>query len=104
MFAIIKTGGKQYIVAPGKKVKIEKLDVEEGGAVSFDEVLAVFDEATAEIGTPLVSGARVSGTVLKQGRAKKITNLRYHSKTRYRRKQGHRQPYTEIEITDIVAK
>jgi len=103
MFAVIKTGGKQYIVSPGEKLKIEKLTGEVGESISFDMVLATFDEKNVEIGTPLVSGASVEAKVLQQGRAKKITNLRYHSKTRYRKKKGHRQHFTEVEITSVVS-
>lgn len=101
-FAVIKTGGKQYIAEPGKKLKVEKLPAEEGADFSFDEVLLVSEgEDNAKIGTPLVTGAKVSAKIVRQGRAKKITNLRYHSKTRHRRKQGHRQWFTEVEIAAI---
>ena len=101
MFAVIKTGGKQYIVSPGKKLKVEKLAGEAGAVISFDMVLATFDEKKVELGTPFLPSAIVEARVVKQGRAKKITNLRFHSKTRHRRKQGHRQHFTEIEITSI---
>ncbi len=104
MFAVIKTGGKQYLVTAGQKLKIEKIIDEAGAAFSFDEVLAVFDDAKVDIGSPMVTGAKVEATVLKQGRARKITNLRFHSKTRYRKKHGHRQAYTEVEIKAIKAK
>lgn len=100
-FAVIKTGGKQYVVEPGKKLKIEKLPLEEGKDFSFDEVLLVADGEDAKIGTPLVEGAKVVAKVLRHARAKKITNLRYHSKTRHRRKQGHRQHFTEVEIVSV---
>lgn len=106
-FAVIKTGGKQYVVEPGKKLKVEKLPLEVGADFSFDEVLLVSDlpmqagEEVARIGMPLVEGAEVSAKVIRHGRAKKITNLRYHSKTRRRRKQGHRQHFTEVEITVV---
>ena len=102
MLAVIKTGGKQYIVEPGKKLKIEKVPIEEGKDFSFEEVLLVIGEKDTKIGTPLVEGANVSAKVLQHGRAKKITNLRYHSKTRHRRKKGHRQHFTEVEVTNIV--
>ena len=101
-FAVIKTGGKQYIVEPGIKLKIEKLEAAEGGAITFDEVLLVSDGKTAEIGMPTVKGAKVEADVLKQGRAKKIIVFHYHSKTRHRKKAGHRQPFTEIEIKKIT--
>ena len=101
-FAVIKTGGKQYLVEPGKKIKVEKLPAEEGKEISFDEVLLVAgDEGGPKIGTPLVEGAKVTAKVIRQARARKITNLRYHSKTRHRRKQGHRQHFTEVEIVSI---
>ncbi|OHA00808.1 MAG: 50S ribosomal protein L21 [Candidatus Sungbacteria bacterium RIFCSPHIGHO2_02_FULL_47_11] len=102
MYAVIKTGGKQYLVEPGKKLKIEKLDVAEGGKVIFDEVLLVFDDKKTDVGTPLVKSAKVEAKVLKQGRAKKVIVFRYHSKTRYRKKKGHRQHFTEVEITKIL--
>ncbi len=104
MFAVIKTGGKQYLVTAGQKLKIEKIIDEAGVVFSFDEVLAVFDDAKVDIGLPMVTGAKVEATVLKQGRARKITNLRFHSKPRYRKKHGHRQAYTEVEIKAIKAK
>lgn len=100
-FAVIKTGGKQYIAEPGKKLKIEKLPFEEGKDFSFDEVLLVVEGEETKIGTPLVEGAKVAAKVLRHARAKKITNLRYHSKTRHRRKQGHRQHVTEVEIVSV---
>lgn len=102
MFAIIKTGGKQYLVNPGQKLKIEKLDAKEGGKFVFDEVLLVSDDKKTEIGTPYVKGAKVEAKVLKQGRGKKVIVFRYHSKTRYRKKKGHRQHYTEVLIEKIT--
>jgi large subunit ribosomal protein L21 len=101
MYAVIKTGGKQYVVTPGKKIKVEKLQQFEGEVVTFSEVLAAFDDTDTFVGKPMVPGTTVEGKVVRHGRAKKITNLRFHSKTRYRRKQGHRQHFTEVEITDI---
>ena len=98
-FAVIKTGGKQYKVAQGDKVLIEKLDVEKGADVVFDQVLMVDDT----IGTPLVDGAKVSAKVLDQGRSKKKIVFKYASKTRYKKKKGHRQPFTKVEITSITA-
>lgn len=102
-FAVIKTGGKQYLVSPGKKIKIEKVDAQEGGNFVFDNILMLFDENEAKIGTPAVQGAKVEAKVLKQGRAKKVIVFRYHSKTRYRKKKGHRQMFTEVEIGKIVS-
>jgi len=101
MLAIIKTGGKQYIVSPGQKIKIEKLDKKEGSEVTFKEVLLLEKSKKIEIGTPLVKGAKVVGKILSQKKGKKVMILRYKSKTRYRKKKGHRQPFTEVEITKI---
>lgn len=102
-FAVIRTGGKQYLVSPGQKIKIEKIAANEGDNFVFDEVLLIANGDKAEIGMPLVKGAKVEVKVLKQGRAKKVIVFRYHSKTRYRKKKGHRQPYTEVEIQKIAA-
>ena len=101
MFAVIKTGGKQYVVEPGKKLKIEKLTQKEGEVIAFEEVLLTSEGNATEVGTPIVSGAVVEAKIVRHGRAKKITNLRFHSKTRYRKKHGHRQHFTEVEITGI---
>lgn len=98
-FAVIKTGGKQYLVSPGQKLRVEKLDVKEDGKVVFGEVLLVGEDKKLEIGTPLIKGAKVEAKVLKQGREKKVLVFKYHSKTRYRKKKGHRQLFTEVEIT-----
>lgn len=105
MFAVIKTGGKQYRVKEGDKVKIEKLDVEKGKKVDFDEVLLVADDKGEDlkVGTPIVEGAKVSAKVLEQGRAKKIDVIKYKRKVRYRRKYGHRQLFTEVLIEKIAA-
>ena len=100
--AIIRTGGKQYLVTLGQKLKIEKLNAKEGGKFVFNEVLLTADDKRIEIGTPLVKGAKVEAQVLKQGRARKLIVFRYHSKTRYRKKKGHRQHFTEVEIGKIV--
>ena len=102
MFAVIETGGKQYRVSPGSKVRIEKLSAEEGSSVTFDNVLLTMDGDKLRLGRPLVKGAQVTGKVLKQSRAKKVIVFRYKSKTRQRTKKGHRQPYTEVEITAIT--
>ena len=101
MLAIIKTGGKQYKVSPKDKIKIEKLDIEEGKEVIFDQVLLVDKNKKVEIGNPLVKGAKVIGKVLKQAKAKKVIILKYKPKTREKTKKGHRQPYTEVEIQKI---
>jgi len=102
MLAIIKTGGKQYIVAPGTKIKIEKIKEKEGKEVTFKEVLLVEKNRKIEIGTPSLKGVKVVGKVLSQGKGKKIVILKYKPKTRYKVKKGHRQPFTEVEITSIA--
>ena len=101
--AIIVTGGKQYRVAEGDLVFIEKLPVEAGETVTFDQVLAVVsDEADAIIGTPTVAGATVTAKVVKNGKGKKIRVFKYKAKKNYRRHQGHRQPYTQVQIDAIT--
>ena len=97
--AVIRTGGKQYVISPGQKIKVEKLEAKEGEQITFSEVLLREKQNKIEIGTPLVNGALVTGKVLRQGRAKKVIVFRYKSKTRYKKKKGHRQPFTEVEIT-----
>ena len=99
--AVIKTGGKQYLVSPGQKIKIEKIDKKEGSEIDFKEVLLLKKGEKIEIGNPLVKGVKVIGKVLKQGKGEKITVLKYKPKTRYRVKKGHRQPFTEVEILKI---
>ena len=101
-YAIIKTGGKQYKVAAGDKIKVEKLDVAQGAAVEFDEVLLIGDADTTMIGTPTIEGAKVTASCIGQDRAKKVIVFKYKSKIRYRKKNGHRQPYSTLEIHDIV--
>lgn len=101
MFAIIKTGGKQYRVAPGQKLHIEKLDAADGAVIHFPEVLLVADGENVAIGTPSVKGAKVDAKILRQGRDAKKIVFKYHAKTRYRKKKGHRQHFTEVEITGI---
>ena len=100
MKAVIETGGKQYYVSEGSILYIEKLEKEDGAKVKFDKVLMVDDT----VGTPTVAGASVEGKVVKNGKAKKIIVYKYNQKKNYRRKQGHRQPYTKVEITKIVTK
>lgn len=101
MHAVIETGGKQYLVAVGDKVQIEKLEGEAGETVKFDKVLFTTDGKTFAVGKPYVSGSVVEGTVVKQARTKKIRVLKYKPKSRYRRSQGHRQHFTEVTITKI---
>jgi large subunit ribosomal protein L21 len=98
--AIIRTGGKQYRVSPGSVLKVEKLPGEKGAALDF-EVLLVGQGETVKIGTPLVSGAKVTGEVVSHGRGTKIIVYKFRKRTNYRKKQGHRQAYTEIKITAI---
>lgn len=104
MLAVIKTGGKQYLVSSGLKLKIEKLEAREDETVVFDSVLLIADGEEVTLGTPLVGGAKVSAKVLTQGRHRKLIVFKYHPKTRYRKMRGHRQPFTEVEVTGIVAK
>ena len=100
MIAIIKTGGKQYLVKPGDKLKIEKLEQKEGETVIFSDVLLVEKDNKVEIGTPNIK-AEVTAKVLSQGKNEKVIIFKYKPKKRESRKIGHRQPYTEIEITAI---
>ena len=101
MYAIIESCGKQYKVAEGDVVFFEKLDAEEGKKVSFDKVVLVSDDKNIEVGAPYVKGVKVEGKVLANGKAKKIIVYKYKAKKNYRRTQGHRQPYTKVEITSI---
>ncbi|ANY70370.1 MULTISPECIES: 50S ribosomal protein L21 [unclassified Paenibacillus] len=103
MFAIIETGGKQYKVQEGDVLFIEKLNANAGESVTFDRVLAVSGADGLVTGTPVISGATVSATVEKQGRGQKIIVYKYKAKKNYRRKQGHRQPYTKVTIGKIQA-
>ena len=103
MFAVIETGGKQYKVSEGQKLKIEKLPKNEGEAISFDKVLLIADDAKTDIGRPYLE-AKVEAIVIRQARATKINIMRYHSKTRRRRRKGHRQHFTEVEIRSIQKK
>ncbi len=102
MIAVIKTGGKQYKVTPGDKIKVEKLEKEEGKEINFDQVLLYQEKDKVEIGKPYLKGYKVSAKVLKQDKADKITILKYKPKARTRVKKGHRQPYTEVEILKIL--
>nr|WP_325298813.1 50S ribosomal protein L21 [uncultured Dysosmobacter sp.] len=101
MNAIIVTGGKQYKVAEGDVVYIEKLDQEAGDTVKFDQVLAVIDGEKATFGTPVVEGASVEAKIVKNGKGKKIRIFKYNAKKGYRKRQGHRQPYTKVAIGKI---
>jgi len=104
MYAVIKTGGKQYRVREGQVLRIESLNLEAGDAIEFDEVLMVGEGADVKIGTPVVEGAKVSGTVESNGRGKKVTIIKFRRrKNRSKTKQGHRQNYTEVKIGKISA-
>ena len=102
MKAVIVTGGKQYTVAEGDVLYIEKLNAEAESTVKFDEVLAVLDGENTKIGAPVVDGAVVEAKVVKNGKGKKITVLKYKAKKNEKKKMGHRQPYTKVEITKIA--
>ena len=105
-FAVIETGGKQYKVSAGQKLKIERLDAQVGAQVVFDKVLLVAEEhketADATIGAPYVVGAKIEATVVENDRHEKKIVFRYHNKNRYRKKKGHRQEYTEVQISAIA--
>lgn len=102
-FAVIQTGGKQYKVAPGEVITIEKLsdDLKIGDKVVFDKVLLINNESKTLIGTPVVSGASVQGTLTEQGDGKKVIVIRYRQKSRYYKKNGHRQPFMKVKIDAI---
>ena len=101
MQAIIVTGGKQYVVNEGDTLFIEKLPVEAGGAGTFDQGLAIVDGENTKFGTPVVEGAKVEATVVKNGKGKKVRVYKYKAKKGYHKRQGHRQPYTKVEIGKI---
>ena len=103
MYAVIKTGGKQYRVQQGDVIFVEKLNAQADEAVTFDEVLLVGDADQSKVGTPVVEGAKVEGKVLAQVKGQKIVVYKYKAKKNERKKQGHRQPYTKVEITAINA-
>ncbi len=104
MFAVIKTGGKQYKVQAGDLVKVEKLDAEEGKTIKISDVLMLIDGDKTTIGTPNVKGATVSAKINSHGRGPKIKIIKFHRRKQYRKQMGHRQAYTELSITKITAK
>lgn len=104
MYAVIKTGGKQYKVAAGDKLKVEKLVGDVGSKVVIDKVLLIADGEKTTIGAPLVAGARVNATVVSHGRADKVMIFKFRRRKHYRKTQGHRQSFTEIQIDTIAAK
>ena len=101
MFAVIKTGGKQYVVAPGQKLRVEKLDKKQGETVEFDQVLLIENNGDVQIGAPILEGAKVTGKVTKEGKGDKIFVLKYKSKSRYSVTKNHRQQFSEVEILSI---
>ena len=101
MYAVVRTGGKQVRVAPGKAVRVETLPGAVGEQIRFDEVLLVAGEGEPRVGRPRVEGARVLGTIVRQGRARKITIFKSKRRKNYRRKQGHRQGFTEVRVESI---
>jgi len=102
MLAIIKTGGKQYKVKVGDKLRIEKIEGEADAKISFEEVLFVGDDKEVKVGTPTIKGAKVEAKIVRQGRSAKVVGVKHKAKKRYKVKFGHRQPFTEIEITKIA--
>ena len=102
MYAVIRSGGKQYRVESGAKLRVERLPGDVGAAVSFDEVLLVGDGDAVKVGAPLVSGAQVKATVLAQGRDDKVRIFKLRRRKHYQKSQGHRQSYTEVRIDDII--
>lgn len=100
-FAVIATGGKQYLVAKGDKIQVEKLEGKTGDKVTFDQVLATISDKDYQLGKPALKDQSVEAKIVKQGRGKKIEVLKYKPKSKYRRKIGHRQAYTEVEIIKI---
>lgn len=103
MYAVIETGGKQYRVEKDSVLYIEKLDAHEGDTVTFDKVLLVKKGDETKVGSPLVEGAKVTGKVVKHGKGKKIIVFKYKPKKNYKRKKGHRQPFTQVVIENIEA-
>jgi large subunit ribosomal protein L21 len=101
MYAVIQTGGKQYRVEQGQTIRVERLDGDVGKKVELGEVLLVADGADVAIGRPVVKGARVNAEIVRQGKGKKVLIYKYRRRKRYRRKQGHRQPFTALKITAI---
>jgi large subunit ribosomal protein L21 len=103
MYAVIKTGGKQYRVREGDVIRVEKLEAETGSTVEIDDVLMVGEGAEVKLGKPTLDGAKVTALVSEQGRGRKITIIKFKRRQDYRRTKGHRQPYTELRITGISA-
>jgi len=102
MYAVIKTGGKQYRVKPGEQVRIELLTAEVGAAISFDEVLMIGEGDASKVGAPLVDGAKVKATVVSHGRGEKVRIFKMRRRKHFQKTQGHRQGYTEVRIDEIL--
>lgn len=103
MYAVISTGGKQYLVHEGQKLKVEKIELQEGETMTFEAMLVADDAGeSVKVGTPIVAGSKVVAKVLTHGKADKISVIKFKPKVRYRRNVGHRQPFTEIEIQSIA--
>ena len=103
MYAVIKTGGKQYKVSEGATLKVEKLNADEGATVELDQVLMVVDGDNVKLGAPLVAGGKVTATVKSHGRGKKVEIIKFRHRKHHRKQMGHRQSYTELQITGIQA-
>jgi len=102
LYAVVRTGGKQYRVQPGQTVDVELLPAEAGAEVEFQDVLLIGDGDTVKVGSPTVPGARVTADVVDEGRDRKVISFKFKAKTRYRVKKGHRQPFTRLTIKEIV--
>ena len=102
MYAVVQTGGKQYRVSVGDVINVEKLNVEAGKKVVLDDVIAIGGEGTTTVGKPFVEGASIDCRVIENGKGKKVIIYKYKAKKDYRKKQGHRQPYTQLEVLDIL--
>lgn len=102
VYAVIRSGGKQYRVSPGQRIRLERLDGDAGDTISFDDVLLVSGGGEVAVGTPTVASASVSGEILEQGRGRKINVFKYKSKTRYRRLRGHRQLHTAVLVNEVA--
>ncbi len=103
MFAIVETGGKQYRVSPGDVIQVEKLPMEEGAQIELERVLFLAQDDQVKVGVPYLEGARVRAHVLRHGRGRKVMVVKFKKRKNYRRKKGHRQAFTELKITEIVA-
>lgn len=101
MYAIVETGGKQYKVSPGEIVRVEKLPGTRGDSLVFEKVLAVSDKGSLRVGNPYLEGTTVKGTIVRQGKARKVLVFKYRAKTNYRRRYGHRQQFTEVRVDSV---